>query len=207
MRPRPLRVALTGGIATGKSYCLQRFVSLGAPTVDADALAHAALAPGSAGAAAVLAAFGTVDRTELGALVFSNADARRKLEAIIHPLVYEGVEGFFRGLKASAPFGIADIPLLFETGRERDFDRVIVTSCRPEQQRARLIARGLSPADANARIASQMSFEEKLLQAKSNGLRRDVVDVIDTSGTEAETDRQVRRLTDVLASLPPRVCS
>jgi dephospho-CoA kinase len=199
-----LRVALTGGIATGKSYCLQQFIALGAPAIDADALAHAALAPGSAGAAKVLAAFGTLDRAALGALVFKNVEARRTLEGIIHPLVYEGINEFFRGLKASAPFGIADIPLLFETGRERDFDRVIITTCGPDQQRARLIARGLSPADADARIASQLPFDDKLARARAAAVP---CDVIDTAGTLEETDRQVRRITDVLASLPPRVCS
>ena len=203
-RPRPLRVALTGGIATGKSHCLRRFVELGAPAVDADALAHAALAPGSAGAAEALATFGTTDRAALAALVFKDAGARRALEAIIHPRVYAGIEDWFRGLKASAPLGIADIPLLFETGRERDFDRVIITSCRPDQQRDRLIARGLTPADAEARIASQMPFDEKLAHARRARLS---VDVIDTSGTVESTDQQVARLIDVLGSLPPRVCS
>lgn len=207
MRPRPLRVALTGGIATGKSYCLQQFIALGAPAIDADTLAHAALAPGSASAAKVLAAFGTIDRAALGALVFKNVDARRTLESIIHPMVYDGINDFFHGLKASAPFGIADIPLLFETGRERDFDRVIITTCRPEQQRDRLMARGLTRADADARIATQSTFGEKLTQAHVNGLRRDAIDVIDTSSSMEDTDRQVRRITDVLASLPPRVCS
>lgn len=207
MRPRPLRVALTGGIATGKSYCLKQFVALGAPVIDADALAHAALADGSPGAAAALATFGTADRATLGALVFRDPAARRALEAIIHPQVYKGIEDWFGGLKATAPFGIADIPLLFETKRERDFDRVVITSCRPEQQRERLIARGLTAADADARIASQLPFDEKIAQANAAGLAPLNVDVIDTSGSIEETDRQVRRIIDVLGSLPPRVCS
>jgi dephospho-CoA kinase len=204
MRPRPLRVALTGGIATGKSHCLQQFVALGAPAVDADALAHAAIAPGSPGAAEALAAFGTIDRAALGARVFADEDARRRLEAIIHPRVYQGIEDFFRGLKATAPFGIADIPLLFETRRERDFDRVIITSCRPDQQLARLRARGVSPNDAESRISAQLPFEEKLTRARAAGIP---VDLIDTSGTTEETDRQVVKIIDVLGSLPPRVCS
>lgn len=203
-RPRPLRVALTGGIATGKSHCLARCRELGAPTVDADVLAHAALAPGTPGAAAVLSEFGTIDRAELGARVFRDASARRALEAIIHPLVYAGIEDWFRGLKASAPFGIADIPLLFESGRERDFDRILVTSCRPDQQRERLIARGLTADAAEARIAAQMPFEQKLEHAAAAGVP---VDVIDTSTSIEVTDRQVAKIIDVLGSLPPRVCS
>jgi dephospho-CoA kinase len=197
-------VALTGGIATGKSYCLQQFAELGAPVVDADTLAHAAIAPGSPGAAEVMAAFGTIDRAKLGAIVFRDPEARRALEAIIHPRVYEGIEDFFRGLKAAAPFGIADIPLLFETSRQRDFDRVIITACAPEQQVERLRDRGLSPEDAEARIATQLPLEEKLTYARAV---RMPVDVIDTSGTTDETDRQIRRIIDVLGSLPPRVCS
>lgn len=204
MRPRPLRVALTGGIATGKSYCLKQFVALGAPVIDADVLAHAALAPGSPGAARAAATFGTIQRKTLGAIVFDDPEARRALEQIIHPLVYQGIEDFFRSLKASAPFGVADIPLLFETGHERDFDRIIITSCRPDQQRERLITRGLTPAGADARIASQLPFDDKVARAKSAGVP---VDVVDTSGSIEETDRQVRRIIDVLGSLPPRVCS
>jgi len=204
MRPRPLRVALTGGIATGKSYCLHQFVALGAPVVDADALAHAVLAPGSAGAEAALAAFGTIDRAKLGEIIFSDENARKTLEAIIHPRVYDGIEQFFKGLKASAPFGIADIPLLFETARERDYDRVIITTCPADEQIRRLVARGLSAADADARIRTQMPFQDKLARAKAEGV---ACDVIDTSGSKDETDRQVRRVIDVLGSLPPRVCS
>lgn len=203
MRPRPLRVALSGGIATGKSYCLQQFVALGAPVVDADALAHAAIAPGSAGADDALKQFGTIDRKQLGELVFKDAAKRKALEAIIHPRVFEGIEQFFLRLKASAPFGIADIPLLFETGRERDYDRVIITNCRPEQQLERLRARGRSREDAERVIGLQMPFADKLSRAKAAEVP---VDVIDTSGTTEETDRQVRRLIDVLGSLPPRVC-
>jgi dephospho-CoA kinase len=204
MKPRPLRVALTGGIATGKSYCLQQFIALGAPAIDAVALALAALAPGSSGAASATADFGTIDRAKLGAIVFQDAAARRALEAIVHPLVFQGIENFFRGLKASAPFGIADIPLLFETGRERDFDRVIITSCPADQQIERLQTRGLTRGDAETRISLQMPFAEKLARATSADVP---VDVIDTSGTIEATDRQVRRIIDVLGSLPPRVCS
>jgi len=207
MRPRPLRVALTGGIATGKSHCQNVFVALGAPVIDADSLAFAAIQPGTSGAAEVQAAFGTIDRTELGQLVFKDAAARRTLEAIIHPRVYDGIETWFSGLKASAPFGIADIPLLFETGHETAFDRVIITSCRREQQLARLMKRGLTADEADARIASQMPFEEKMARAKAAGFWPGLIDVIDTSGTFKKTDSQVMRIMDVLGSLPPRVCS
>ena len=203
MRPRPLRVALTGGIATGKSHCLKRFVDNGAPVIDADVVARDVIAPGTPGARAVIARFGTLDRKALGDAVFLDAEARADLEAIIHPLVYAAIDDWFLRLR-NAPFGIADIPLLFETHRAGDFDRILITSCRPEQQRERLQRRGLSAAEAEARIASQLPFEEKLNRARAAGA---AVDVIDTSGTPDETNRQVDRLTDVLGSLPPRVCS
>ena len=200
MRPRALRVALTGGIASGKSHCLRCFQSHGAPVIDADTLAHDVVAPGSPGAEAIMQRFGTLDRAALGAVVFHDARARADLEAIVHPLVYDR---WFRGL-SDAPYGIADIPLLFETNRARDFDRVILTSCRPEQQRARLLARGLSVEDADVRIASQLPFDEKLRRGRDAGID---LDVIDTSGAPAESDAQVDRLSERLGSLPPRACS
>ena len=137
MRPRALRIALTGGIASGKSHCAARFRQRGAPVVDADALARDMVAPGTPGAVAVERRFGTLDRAALAHIVFSDAAARADLEAIIHPRVYDAIDAWFRALRHS-PFGIADIPLLFETERAKDFDRVILTSCRPEQQRERL---------------------------------------------------------------------
>ena len=203
MRPRPLRVALTGGIASGKSYCLRRFVAQGAPVIDADVLARDVIAPGTTGADTVVARFGTLDRAEISAVVFRDPHARADLETIIHPRVYAAIDAWFTALR-NAPFGIADIPLLFETNRAGDFDRVILTSCRPEQQRERLLARGHSAAEADARIASQLPFEEKLKRGREAHV---AVDVIDTSGTPAETDAQVDRLIERLGSLPPRVCS
>jgi dephospho-CoA kinase len=203
MRPRPLRVALTGGIASGKSHCLRRFVSRGAPVIDADVLARDVIAPGTAGADAVVARFGTLDRAAISAVVFRDPQARRDLEHIIHPRVYDAIDAWFQALR-NAPFGVADIPLLFETDRAGQFDRVIVTSCRPEQQRERLLKRGLSNAEAEARIASQLSFEDKLERARKAGVS---VDVVDTSGAPDETDAQVDRLIERLGSLPPRVCS
>jgi len=204
MRPRPLRVALTGGIATGKSHCLRRFVAGGVPVIDADVLAHEVIAPGTPGADAVIKRFGTLDRQDIALVVFRDDDARDELEAIVHPRVYAAINDWFAGLKAAAPFGIADIPLVFETGRERDFDRIIITSCRPEQQRERLTARGLTAEQAEQRIATQLPFDEKVKRGRSANIG---IDVIDTSGTPAESDAQIDRLIERLGSLPPRVCS
>jgi dephospho-CoA kinase len=189
-RRRPLRVALTGGIGSGKSYCLAQFARLGVPVIDADRLAHEAVAPGTPGLAAVTRRFGRsvtdasgqLNRSALASVVFIDADARRDLEQIIHPVVRAGVEQFFRDLPADAALGIADIPLLYETNRAKDFDRVIVALCSPDQQRERLRARGMAPADIERRLAAQLPLEGKARSADF---------VIDTSGTTAETDRQV----------------
>ena len=193
-----LRVALTGGIATGKSYCLQRFAELGAATIDADALAREAVAPGTAGLRAVVERFGdgvlapdgTLDRPALGRLVFADAKARAALEAIIHPEVYRRIREWFPNVPAQTRVAIADIPLVFETGHYHDFDRVIVAACDPAEQVRRVMARdGLDEAGARARLAAQWPIAEKVSRAQH---------VIWTDRGFAETDRQVA---DVFTSL------
>jgi len=168
------RVALTGGIATGKSYCLQRFVELGAATIDADALAREVVMPGTPGLRAVVDRFGegvlapdgTLDRPALGRVVFADAKARAALEAIIHPEVYRHIREWFANLPPAAPVGIADIPLVFETGHYHDFDAVIVCACGAEEQVRRVMARdGLSESDARARLAAQWPIDEKVARA------------------------------------------
>lgn len=186
-----LRVALTGGIATGKSYCLRHFAELGVPVVDADRLARDAVAPGSPGLSAVVQHFGpdvlladgTLNRAALGRIVFEDARERAALEAIIHPEVYRRIREWFVNLPSAARAAIADIPLLFETGHNHDFDAVIVAACRPEEQVRRVMARdGLSEHDAKARLAAQWPIEEKAKRADY---------VIWTDRSFAETDAQV----------------
>jgi dephospho-CoA kinase len=195
-----LRAALTGGIATGKSYCLARFAALGVPVIDADLLAREAVAPGSPGLAAVVARFGagivlpdgTLDRPALGALVFSDRMARADLEAIIHPEVRRRIRDWFATLDRATPVAIADIPLLFETGQEHDFDRVIVCACEPDEQLRRLMARdSLSEADARKRLAAQWPIGEKAARAHY---------VIRTDGSFADTDTQVQTIAQSLAA-------
>jgi dephospho-CoA kinase len=196
VRTGPLRVALTGGIATGKSYCLEKFAELGAATIDADTLARQAVAPGTAGFEAVRSRFGSailtpdggLDRNALGRLVFANTDALRALEAIIHPTVYAAIERWFASasLTGQRKIAIAAIPLLYETGRESDFDRVIATICAPDQQVDRLMLRSaLTAEEAGRRIAAQMPAAEKAARAAY---------AIDTSGTFEHTDRQVEEI-------------
>src|SRR6478672_6002968 len=159
-----LRVALTGGIATGKSHVLGEFRKRGVPCLDADELAHGVEAAGTEATRAiaarfgdVLAADGAVDRRKLGPIVFADPAARRDLEAIVHPAVYRAIAAGLRGFELLGHYGLAivDIPLLFETDHARDFDRVIVTACPPELQVARLVDRGMSIADARERLAAQ----------------------------------------------------
>jgi len=190
-----LRAALTGGIATGKSFCLAEFAAAGVPVVDADRLARDVVAPGTPGLAAVAARFGAgaigpdgaVDRPVLARLIFGDARARRDLEAIVHPGVYRAIERWYAELgDRGEPLGIADIPLLYETGREVDFDIVIVASCPPEMQVERLMARnGLTREEARLRLAAQMPIGEKTERADH---------VIDTSGTHEETRAQAARV-------------
>lgn len=192
------RLALTGGIGTGKSYVAARLRAHGVPVVDADVLAREAVAPGSEGLAAVIRRFGphllrsdgTLDRAGLAAIVFRDADARRDLEALVHPVVRRATDAFFDALPADTPWAVAEIPLLYETGRDRDFDGVIVAACRPQTQVARVMARdGAAAADVERRMAAQWPIGDK--QARADY-------VILTDGTPAETDAQVDRLVQQL---------
>jgi dephospho-CoA kinase len=194
------RVALTGGIATGKSFCLARLAALGAAVVDADILAREAVAPGSAGLAeigrrfgpGVLQPDGSLDRGALGRLVFANRGARAELEAIVHPHVYRRINEWFADLPAGTRIAVADIPLLFETGHQHDFERVIVCACEPAEQIRRLLARDrLTPAEARARLDAQWPIQEKVKRADY---------VIRTDGTFADTEAQVRAVFEALSS-------
>ncbi|MGH9373429.1 MAG: dephospho-CoA kinase [Vicinamibacterales bacterium] len=197
-----MQAALTGGIATGKSYCLGRFEAIGIPTVDADRLARLAVAPGSPGLVAVVERFGpsvlrddgTLDRSALAGIIFADRGARADLEAIVHPDVYRRIREWFAKLPPATQVAMADIPLLFETGHQHDFDRVIVCACSAGEQLRRLVARdGLSESDARARLAAQWPIEEKATRADH---------VIWTDGTYAETDAQVRAVAEALALGP-----
>ena len=187
-----LRAALTGGIATGKSFCLERFAELGAATIDADTLSRDAVAPGSPGLAEVASRFGagvlrpdgSLDRAALARIVFADETARAELETIVHPEVYRRITNWSANLPQGTRVAIADIPLLFETGHEHDFERVIVAACDPDEQIRRVMARdGLTVADARERLAAQWPIEEKARRADY---------VIRTDGGFAETDAQVR---------------
>jgi dephospho-CoA kinase len=168
-------VGLTGGIATGKSTFAEALRARGAPVVDADALARAAVAPGSPALAeiartfgpAVLAPDGSLDRKRMANLVFADPDARRRLEAITHPAVRRGMaEETARLAAAGHDLVFYDTPLLFEIGLERSLDCVVVVWAPADVQRARLATRdGLGPAEADARLAAQLPIDEKAARA------------------------------------------
>src|SRR5205823_4482643 len=170
-----LKVALTGGIATGKSYVLQRLRERGVPCLDADELAHGVTAAGTEATAAIAVRFGAavldpagaVDRRKLGPLVFADAEARRDLERIVHPAVYRAIAAGIRAfeLMDGAPLAVVDVPLLYETGHAGDFGTVIATVCPPEMQVQRLIARGLTEREATERLAAQMPAAWKAARA------------------------------------------
>ena len=190
-----LRVALTGGIATGKSHVRRRLEALGIDTIDADALVHEALQPGTPATTSIAQRFGndviapdgSVDRRRLGARVFTDDEARRELERLLHPPVYEAITAWFSARsRAGSSVGVADIPLLYETGHDCDFDAVIVSACTSEDQVRRVMVRdGLSMSAARQRVAAQMPIDEKVTRADC---------VIWTTGTLEETDRQVDEL-------------
>jgi dephospho-CoA kinase len=191
-----LLVALTGGIASGKSTVARRLGELGAVVVDADRVARDVVAPGEPALAAiadtfgadVIAADGSLDRAALGAIVFSDPEGRQRLNAITHPAVLERSHALFAAAAAADPDAIVvyDIPLLVESGRAHEFDLVVVVQAAAETRVARLIElRGMTRDEAQHRLNSQATDSERLAIA-------DVV--IDADGTVAETLAQADAL-------------
>jgi dephospho-CoA kinase len=188
-----LKVGLTGGIGAGKSAVAQRLAARGAVLIDADVLAREAVAAGTDGLAAVVEAFGTevlgaggeLDRPALGARVFGDEAARRRLEGIIHPRVRARTAEL---TAAAAPDAIVvnDVPLLVETGLAASYHLVVVVDAHPAVRIGRLVTtRGMSEEQATARIAAQAD----------DTVRRDAADVVlaNDEGLD-ELDAQVERL-------------
>lgn len=194
------RVALTGGIATGKSVVRGELERLGVPTIDADVVARDVVAPGTPGLAAIIARFGNgvlderfeLDRRRLGAIVFADAEARQDLERIVHPAVKAEIDAWLDlTARHKHNLAVAVIPLLYETGREHDFDVVVTTACAAEEQLRRVMTRDrLSEPQAKQRIAAQLSSEEKVRRADHT---------IWTDGSYDDTKRQIVELLEQLA--------
>jgi dephospho-CoA kinase len=192
-----MRVGLTGGVASGKSSVAAVLAELGAVLIDADKLAREVVAPGTDGLRRVvdefgpgmLTADGSLDRPALGAVVFGDEPARRRLEAIIHPLVRARAHE----LEAAAPDGaveVHDIPLLVETGQADRFDVVLVVDVPVPTQIARMVEqRGLAPEEAAARVAAQATREQRLAAATY---------VIDNTGTLEDLRERVTEVFEKL---------
>jgi dephospho-CoA kinase len=190
-----IRVALTGSIGMGKSTVAQMFERAGVPVFDADAVVRALQGPGGALVDKIGELFpgcvrcGTLDRECLAQIVLSDRSKLAALEAIVHPAVRDAREQFIAE-HADAPVLVFEIPLLFETAGEGEFDKVIVVSAPAEVQRARVLARpGMSPAKLDSILARQTPDADKRARADF---------VIDTGADLSTTESQVR---DILACL------
>lgn len=194
-----LLVGLTGAIGSGKSTVARMLAERGAVILSADAFARDAVTAGSPGFRQVVELFGPrivgpdgeLDRGELAAIVFADADLRVSLEAVIHPEVRRRIAEGVAAEAGSDRVVVVDSPLLIETGAHRGFPLVVVVSASSSTQIGRLLARGMTEGDARARLAAQMPLEDKAAAA-------DVL--LDNDGTEAELRTQVDRLWADLAA-------
>jgi dephospho-CoA kinase len=191
-----LVVGLTGGIGSGKSEVARRLAGLGAVVIDADAIAREVVAPGTPGLAQVVAEFGeavltadgSLDRDKVAALVFADSDNRRRLNAIVHPLIGTAMIERTAAAGEQDPQAVVvnDVPLLVEGGLADRYDVVVVVDVDPAVQLARLVeVRGMTDADARARMAVQATREQRLAVA-------DIV--IDNAGDLAALDARVREV-------------
>lgn len=189
--PGPLRVGLTGGIGSGKSAVAALFERLGVPTIDADRVARDLTQSGTPTFEAIVAIFGSgvlhqgqLDRRVLRERIFRDELARREVEAIIHPAVYEALRYWLEAIVA--PYAILSVPLLLETGHREWVDRLLVVDCSVDTQIARASVRDdCSVAQVRSIIASQISRELRLAAAD---------DVIDNDGPIDRLEPQVARL-------------
>lgn len=190
-KPAP-RIALTGGVASGKSTVAKLFGALGAKLIDTDQVARDIVAPPSAlldsiasrFGSDVLTAAGTLDRARLRQIVFADDAARRDLEALMHPAIRASVADLSRQL--GGPYQLIAVPLLVEIGAARDYDRVLVVDADPQLQKQRLMARdGIDSATADRMLAAQVSRDQRLAVAD---------DVITNHGEIGALAAQVERL-------------
>jgi len=185
---------LTGGVGMGKSTAAGFFLQLGARIVDTDELAHELVEPGQPALAEIAKVFGPrcisadgrLKRGELARLVFSDACARERLEAILHPRIREHWQAQVQAWRQeNCPVAMVVIPLLFETAAQSGFDKIICVACSRAGQRERLHARGWSAEQIEGRIAAQLRVEEKIARSHF---------VIWTEGSLTSHRRQVAQI-------------
>jgi dephospho-CoA kinase len=195
-----LKVGLTGGIGCGKSFVGEALASYGCLVIHSDDLGHEVLSPGGEAYEPVLKEFGNeilgndgaIDRRALASRVFGDAGRLAKLNALVHPAVIRREEESIAAFVARDPHGIAvvEAAILVETGSYKRFDKLILVTCREEQQMERAMKRGgASEGDVRARISRQMPLAEK---------RKFADFVIDTSGEKSDTLRQTRAVYESL---------
>jgi dephospho-CoA kinase len=190
-----LKLGLTGGIATGKSAVAAMLRELGFAVLDADAMGHQLMEPGESAYQEILEEFGAslapdggrINRNELARLVFRDRAKLEKLNAILHPRIKKAMLRKFGEWQRAGDREVifVEAALLVEAGFDKELDGLVITNCRPEQQFARLTARGLTETEAKRRIAAQLEPQEKLRHATY---------LIDCSGSQQETSRQVAEL-------------
>ena len=172
---RLIKVGLTGGIAAGKSTVAERWRQAGAAVIDTDELAHRTLTPNTPTYGEIVRTFGkeilnadqTINRSALGEMVFADEQKRLGLNRIVHPAVHQMWRQEVAELERAGQteVAVAMIPLLYEVGMEAEFDHVVAVACSEQTQFARLAAKGLSEAQARARIQSQWSMQRKMDRA------------------------------------------
>lgn len=192
---RALTIALTGGIGSGKSTLARMLVERGAGLIDTDAIARELTAAGGDAIEAIRAEFGemvigpdgALDRAGLRAKVFSDPPSRARLEALLHPMIWQRAEAISEALAATAAYLVFDIPLFAESAsRKRQFDRVLVVDCPVSLQLARVMQRGsLLRAQAAAIVAAQASRAQRLALAD---------DVVFNAATLAALEQRAQRL-------------
>ncbi|HUL91742.1 MAG TPA: dephospho-CoA kinase [Burkholderiales bacterium] len=200
---KPYTVGLTGGIGSGKSTVAGMFANLGVQVIDSDEIAHELTRPGGEAMAPIRAAFGaevvaadgSLDRARMRRLAFGDAQARKRLEAILHPLIR--AESGRRLQRAASPYAILVIPLLVESGVDRSrIGRVLVVDCPEAGQLERVMRRSALPKEeVRAILASQATREQRLAAAD---------DVIDNSGAPEALKGQISRLHEKYLTLATR---
>jgi len=199
-----LRVGLTGGLASGKSFVASALSDLGCHVIHADELGHAVLAPDGEAYAGVISEFGSgilgedgsIDRRRLGALVFDDPERLAALNSLVHPAVFERQERWLAEVAERDPRGIAvvEAAIMYETGTDTRYEKMIVAICTEEQQIERAMKRDhLSREEVLARLRRQLPLAGKAARADY---------IVDTSGSKEETVRQTESVYRSLRSLP-----